>query len=144
MQILGYNLQKPFDDLNIDGELMYSSDAIDVEVWEISHSGYDALISADSSIWSDRYFGSWWRYSIGCTLEGSETHTFTVNGSPMTGWVIHDDYREYHGYDYPSLFNYMLNEFGVSTETNISAVSSGLAKLNNMTIAELWKKYQGE
>ena len=43
---------------------------------------------------------------------------------------------------YESLLKYFDYALGVSSEINICTLATGLAKQNNMTMAELFKKYK--
>jgi hypothetical protein len=44
---------------------------------------------------------------------------------------------------YSDFVDYCCEQIGASTERNVCAVAMSLAKLNNMTLGELFTKYQG-
>ena len=51
---------------------------------------------------------------------------------------VYDEWMEDHD-KYDSLFDYCLEMWGCSTERNITAIAVGLAKLNNMSLSDLFK-----
>ena len=105
--------------------------------------------------WHDDW--GWWRYSPGSNIENYPTHEFTINGEAIVGYF--DDSR-YEGFlededenndeidcwyfVYEKLTEYIGNEFGASTEKNVCAVAMSLAKLNNISMSNLFKKYEGD
>jgi len=143
---LGLNAEKKHDD----GEY---------QVWLVGEVSFDRLCGIPDDEWKDDW--GWWRYCTGCNLVGSMTHEFTVNGKPMIGFVNEGRYsdfverqedksaedweRDEEGYFptvYKSLTEYLCEHIGASTEKNICAISVDLAKMNNMTMAELFDQYQ--
>jgi len=107
-----------------------------------------------------------WRYSKGCIL-GSTDYPLVVNGQKMNGFEPHnlEDYEEMlkeeqerikdeTGKDvdigdidlpvneYSHLLQYLCDEVRVSTETNVTACCVSLARGNNLTLGQLFEKYQ--
>jgi hypothetical protein len=46
--------------------------------------------------------------------------------------------------EYDHLLQYLCDEIGASVEKNVMALAMDLAKMNGLTLAQLFKKYQGE
>lgn len=110
----------------------------DFNVFEISEEEFEVMDSYPDEDWKEEW--GWWRYSEGCVLEYKfPTNIIVINDSALMAWyddVIEQDY--YHDY-YDNLFEYCLNVWHCSTEHNITAIAVGLAKLNNMSLADLLK-----
>ena len=49
----------------------------------------------------------------------------------------------FHDHQYPDILIYLCDEIGASTERNVCACTIDLARQNNLTLAELFKKYLG-
>lgn len=145
---LGLNAEKKHDD----GEY---------QVWEVDMISFGKLcLIADDSAWKEHW--GWWRHCTGCNLVGSMTHQFIVNGKTMLGFVNEQqlqDFLDYHECEeeedrlteedyfstpYGTLTEYLCDEIGASTEKNICAISVDLAKMNGMTMAELFDRYQSK
>lgn len=118
------------------------------------------VVEEECPVWKDSW--GWWRYSKGCNLENKEpTMIGKINNNVLTIWYnenkMHDDVECYYVgesdevneeyYDgwkldhseYLDLFNYCIEMWGCSTERNVTAIAIGLAKLNNMSLADLFK-----
>lgn len=88
-------------------------------------------------------------YADGSTMDDRPTTEFTVWGQQMIGWI--DDTKEPEfeedgseimpDLEYDSLYDYMADELGVSMWSNRIAVAADLAKLNNLTVSQLFCKY---
>lgn len=106
----------------------------------------------------------WYRYAEGCVLERREpTIHANINGNELVVWYDSDamrddinDWREEEEYkdeptqnlmaywiaehcNYSDLFSYCSDMWGASTEKNITAIAVGLAKMNKMSLADLFK-----
>jgi hypothetical protein len=115
--------------------------------------------------WKDEW--GWWRHAKGSNL-GTPFDFFTINGRELIAWggsrrddlrnwwnansdegkaAYHYSFREYeeatmpHKYD--TLTEYMCDEIGASTEKNVCALAVDLARANGMTMAQLFKTYEG-
>lgn len=103
----------------------------------------------------------WFHYGIPC-------YDFIINGNSIVAWRDYrwdDSYREdwedmsdeekseYKDFDeycdrwarveYKDILEYFCEELGASTERNVCALATDLAKYNNITLAELFRKYGG-
>ena len=98
---------------------------------------------------------------------GKPTEFFVVNGKSICAWRnehrVHDlaieynelpteERNEYVDFDeyckvwlppkqHEDILSYFCEEFGVSTEHNVCALVTDIAKYNNMTVAEVFKNY---
>ena len=134
---------------HIEAKRTYHSSRFDV--WELEDAEFTRLCSLHESDWNGAF--GWWRYAKGCNIEHYPVHTFSVNGKEMLGWYDEDrlaDYvsllgfseEDYFAEPFQRLTAYLSAVIGVSTETNICAVSVGLARLNNITLSGLFEKYE--
>lgn len=121
------------------------------DVWELEETEFTKLCSIQKSDWQGSF--GWWRYAEGCNIEHYPVHAFSVNGKVMLGWYDEDrlaDYvgllgfpeEDYFAEPFQRLTAYLSVVIGASTETNICAVSVGLARLNNITLSGLFEKYE--
>lgn len=157
IEILGnVELSKAFEDLNIKATKTYQGE--EYCVWAISKSGLDKITNIPNENWKDEW--GWWRYATGCNISDYPTHTFTVSRKTMIGYYIPerlDHYIEYWSDDgymteeeakedyfsrkYEGIRNYLCDAIGASTESNVCAIAVDLAKINNMTLGELFSAY---
>ena len=105
-----------------------------------------------------------WCSAYECNLDDFlpyEIREFTVNNEVMLGWAepFKDRYCDDCGvnscdefdrftcheerYTYKNLNEYLHKEFGMSILAGICDYAAGLAKHNNMSMAELFAKYEG-
>jgi hypothetical protein len=137
-------------------------------VWEISEDDYEKI----GDMTDDEYErvasdDSWWRSSDGSNM-GMANEEFIIKGVPIVAW--RDEYRvsdyeddwndmdeeeksEYENFEdfintwfpneYSHLMEYFCEELGASTERNVCALATDLAKYNNITMAELFRRYGG-
>lgn len=169
-EIIGENLQSFFDNMGITALKAYSGSIgywSKFEVWGITEDDYAKICDMSE----DEYErvaaeDSWWRCSNG-SIMGIPDTTFEVNGKSMLAWTDirrNDLYNEYSGldeeeraeyldaddyvefwmpYKYENLLQYLCEELGASTEKNVCALAVDLAKYNDITVAELFKRYGG-
>ena len=172
-EIIGENLKTFLDNMSVAATKSYSGNIgywPNFEVWEMSEEDYEKicettekeyeLLAADDS---------WWRGADGSNM-GVPAHEFTINGEKIVAW--YDDYidkdltedfwhdvangdetdadgnleryiAELHTTDYRDLLEYFCGELGASTGRNVCALATDLAKYNNITMAELFRKYGG-
>lgn len=112
------------------------------------------IIGEEHPIWKSHW--GWWRHATGCSLDSRFTPTFTgkINGNVLKLWyndnqMYHDIGKDYTEKDcnrwvlkhseYDNLFSYCLKMWYCSTERNVTAIAVGLAKLNNMSLTDLFK-----
>ena len=129
-------------------------------VWEFTESEFNILNAAcdgNDDEWCKKFPGIWWRYAEGTNIDGHpgyEVRAFTFHNKPVKAWadvdgdhVIEEEdddgqvVVEDLGYVYLNPMEYCISEIGASTPKNIDAVCTGLAKLNNMTLSEFFRKY---
>jgi hypothetical protein len=165
VEILGGNgLHKAFKELGIKATRTYrSSEKPHYEVWELSK---DDLKKLDNTFeWKDEW--GWWRYAKGSNM-GTPFDFFQVNGKELIAWggakredlildwanetneekaAYHYSFKEYEKimcpYAYDTLLTYMAEELGASVERNVCALAVDLARANGMSMAQLFKTYEG-
>lgn len=135
-------------------------------VWEINDEDFETLCNmTDEEFEKYSKDWPWWRYAEGSN-QGVPYYEFTVNGEKLIAWydidrdkdLIEDFENEdeadqeggleqyiatWHTMEFPTLTEYLCSELGASTERNVCALAVDLAKYNNMTVAELFRKYGG-
>lgn len=169
VEILGNKMHKVFKEYGIEYTRTYSKKCNPkkdydphYEVYEISQSDMKKLEEV-----FEMPFGSWWRYARGCNL-GTPFDFFTINGKELIAWggprrddlrdwwdrepdeekaAYHYSFSEYEKdtmpYKYETLTEYMCDEIGASTETNVCALAVDLARANGLTMARLFELYEG-
>lgn len=140
------------------------------KVWEVNDAEFNSLCEiTDEQFerWSEE--GAWWRWSEG-SIMGVPTYEFTINDEKIMAWYdddrdkdLEEDFKEevasgyevdteenlekyittWHPMEYKDLLEYLCEELGASTERNVCALATDLAKYNNITMAELFRKYGG-
>ena len=169
-EIIGENLHSFFENMGINAIKSYSGSIgywPKFEVWGITEDDYVKICDMSEEEY-ERVAAddSWWRYSNG-SIFGIPDTKFEINGKQMWGWTDikrnhlykeyetldeeekaeyedADDYVEFcMPYKYDDLLHYLCDEIGASTERNVCALAADLAKYNNMTMAELFKRYGG-
>lgn len=136
-------------------------------VWELSDESFDIISAVEEDEWKDEW--GWWRYADGTNIEESPKLDTNINNKKITVWIsqarladeiddeledMEDDGEDYISYNeiganilskkrYESLTEYCLQEWGAGLERNVCAITVGLAKLNDMSLSELWRNYQG-
>ena len=160
----GGGLHKAFKELGIKATRTYKrSEKPRYEVWELSKDDLRKL--EYTAEWKDEW--GWWRFAKGSNM-GTPFEIFTVNGKEIIAWggakredlildwadesneekaAYHYSFKEYeetlcpHVYD--NLLTYMGEELGASVERNVCALAVDLARANGMTMAQLFKTYEG-
>ena len=142
-EILGKNLKKFFDVVDSecnDADITYAGDRY--EVWKVSDKLFDKICDMSE----EEFVGiagedAWWRQSYGSNL-GYPDAEFEVNGKNLTGWDS-PIYDSKIGNKYENLSDYLCNCIGISQPRNVCACAVDLAKYNDMTMGELFEKYEG-
>lgn len=111
------------------------------EVWELSDEDFDKICDIDESDWKSVW--GWWRYSEGSNL-GDPNAEYTINGHKLLAWDFNPGKPSCSDRSYHNLSEYMSRELGASTEKNVSAVTTDLAKHNGLTLGQLFQKCQPE
>lgn len=155
-EILGGNLEELLKKHNIIATKTYESQTYldeKTQVWELDEEQYKLLDNVPESEYEA--FNCWWRYSNGSNLKDS-IHDYLINGIKLK--AFDNDYQreqdriEYQDEDdeepyeesreYNSLFDYINQEIGASTEKNVTAIVIHIAQLNEMKLSELMNKCQ--
>lgn len=132
----GDGFDNAVSDLELSAIKVYSSKSFNI--WWIPDYELDRITNISDGLWRNEW--GFWRYADGCNIECWPRQMFTINGKSMYGWY-HPD-RDHVVTKYESLLSYLQNEIGASTPKNVCAVSVGLAELNGITMADLFKRYQ--
>lgn len=167
MEILaGGEIKNAFDNFGIKATRTYhwtnpaSENDVTFEIWEITAPDLKVLGDFPNDEWKPEW--GWFRYSEGTVLENDgTTRKAKINGVELDvftndHWcasvrtfiddkeIAEEMIKEREKAEYKDVLSYLLQEFNVTSETNIAAITCGLAKINNMTMAGLWKLCQGE
>lgn len=159
----GFNtIQMTFEDTKAHNRDAYNVFEVSEEEFEKMCNYEDEndvhIVGEKKPIWKNSW--GWWRYSGGCNLEGVAPTTWdmTINNHRLIAWYDENGLKEYFDENkddgdiesvfdewmddhdkYDSLFDYCLEMWGCSTEHNVTAIAVGLAKLNKMSLADLFK-----
>lgn len=113
------------------------------QVWEIGQEEFKKLAATSNNSYKE---DEWWRSAESSGM-GEPTAEYIINGNKITAWD--GVYREEHEEDceeereYENLADYLCYEIGASEPRNIVALATDLAAQNGITMAELFKTYQG-
>lgn len=148
-EILGNNLEQFFNNsfLNNDitRKLTYKGNRY--EVWEVSDTAFDVMCDMSEEQFIEMAGeDAWWRSAEGSNLDVPDA-TIHINGAELIGWTgepweDEDEDDEFEIYS-SSLSDYLCDVIGASQPRNVCAVAVDLAKYNNMTMGELFAKYEG-
>ena len=146
-EILGDNLKKFFDTVDNppnDADITYAGRKY--EVWKVSDELYEKMCDMSEEEFVELAGeDAWWRSSEGSIL-GKPITKSIVNGEPFVCWddyYLPDEYEEEPCKEFESLSEYLCNEVGASLPRNVCACAMDLAKYNDMTMSELFEKYEG-
>lgn len=134
---------------------MYHREAY--QVWLLSKEDFDNICAIDDDDWKDNW--GWWRHADGSNL-GTVDCAYVINGERLMAWdglqrkewcqdcsdcagTEKDKDECFHNHQYPDILIYLCDEIGASTERNVCACTIDLARQNNLTLAEFFKKYLG-
>lgn len=168
-EIIGENMGNIFADLGINPKETFSGHIgywNNFTVWEINDEDFEILCNmTDEEFKKYSQYLPWWRYAEGSN-QGTPGYGFTVNGEKLIAWynadrdedLVEDFENEdeadkedgldqyiatWHTTEFPTLTEYLCSELGASTERNVCALAVDLAKYNDITMAELFRKYGG-
>ena len=118
----------------------------DYEVWEVSDNTFKEMCDMSEEFfieWSGD--DAWWRHCEGSNL-GIPTAKAIVKGEPLICWdddyYLPDEYEDEPCKEFDSLTEYLCDEIGASQPKNVCACAIDLAKYNDMTMGELFRKYE--
>ena len=162
-EILGYNLKQFFDNIDKDcknADITYAGDRY--EVWKVSDDLFTKMCEMSEEEFVELAGDdAWWRQNDGSVLGEPDT-TFYIRDNEILAWKNED--RDYWCDDmcgtekrseeeclacvtdrltFSSLSEYLCDEIGCSQPKNVCACAMDLAKYNNMTMGELFTKYEG-
>jgi hypothetical protein len=141
MEIFAGDFDKAADELKLNARKTYDNG--EYQVWEIDNADHGRICKFTDKEWHDDW--GWWRSAIGSNL-GSVNARYIINHHYINAW---DGYSRTSGNrlwnrQYNHFLQYFRDELGVSAESNVCAVSVDLAIQNNMTMTELFAKFQGD
>lgn len=145
-EILGGNLKRFFDTVDekcINADITYANDRY--EIWSVSDELFNRMCDMSEEEFVELSGNeAWWRSSEGSVLGIPDTKVY-INGKEMLGWYkpwdeYEDDKIEIYAC---SLTDYLCDFIGASQPRNVCALAVDLAKYNKMTMAELFRKYEG-
>ena len=169
-EFIGENMGVVFETLDIPYMQGYSGNIghwPNFGVYKILEQDFPKLCNIPDDEFEKQFPDSWWRYAEGSNM-GTPNCEFIINGCKIDAWQNEwyiddlveehrrlpiDEQLEYDGvedyieenytYKYPNLLEYFCDELGVSTERNVCALATDLAKYNEMSMAQLFKLYGG-
>ncbi|MBY7110357.1 hypothetical protein ILT06_05360 [Bacillus sp. 17RED48] len=116
------------------------------QVYELSDKEFEKLsvlcMNEDDN--DEHWQNGGWRWCKGSN-QPIPTDKAEVNHQELVCWVetLNDGEETYRNDWHVNLLEYLDIEMGCTTFKNVCAVTKDLAKYNNMTMAELFRKYQG-
>ncbi|BAR82333.1 hypothetical protein KNN_01487 [Bacillus thuringiensis serovar tolworthi] len=140
------NITEDLKRLGINATRTYGDETTSYQVYEVSEEDFRKLsddaenMDTDDSHWKN----GGWRWDTGSN-QPIPTDKAEVNNQELVCWVetINDDEETYRNDWYVDLLEYLDVGVGCTAFRNVCAVTKDLAKYNNMSMAELFKKYQG-
>lgn len=169
-EFIGENMGVVFEKLNIPYMQGYSGNIghwPNFGVYKVLEQDFSKLCDMPDDEFEKEFPESWWRYAESSNM-GTPNCEFVINGHQIDAWqnewYVDDLVEEYYilpldeqleynsveeyvdenyRYKYSNLLEYMCDELGVSTEKNVCALATDLAKYNEMSIALLFKLYGG-
>lgn len=138
IEILGGYLDRFFEQYNITDTVNKTYDSERYQVWEIPESLFNAMCNMTEEQFVELAGEiGWWRHCEGSVL-GPVTTTKNVNHHKLKCWKGSMGLTN----NYESLTSYLCDCVGASTGKNVCACAMDLAKCNNMTLGELFNKYE--
>lgn len=141
------NITEDLNRLGVQATRTYGDESTSYQVYEVSNEDFKKL-SEDAKIRGVND-GNWrncgWRWCEGSN-QGVPDTKLLVNGKELICWAepVKDDEEEEPYFNYYShLLEYLCEEKGCSAFKNVCALTKDLARYNEMTMAELFQKYQG-
>lgn len=143
-EILGNNLKLFFDliDKNFNqADITHAGNRY--EVWEVSDELHEEMCNmTEEQFVKLAGEDAWWRSSDGSNLWAEDIIEFEVNGKNMIGWDS-PIYSRKKRYKYKTLSEYLCECIGASQPKNVCACAMDLAKFNDMTMGELFSRFEG-
>lgn len=135
IEILTTNgIKSAFRELNIKAARTYkSTETPHFEVWEIEK--FDLHKLEEVNKWPKGW--GLWAYGKGSGY-GTACDFFTINGQFLIGWGSNTGNNTYD-----KLSDYLCSGLGKSSFEEICALASDLARTNGLSLAKLFKTYEG-
>jgi hypothetical protein len=151
-EILGKDLDLAIMELGIGATKTYQGE--DYDVWEMSEDEFQKLTVIPEEDWKDEY--GFWRSAEGSNI-GNEMSNFKINNQIILAWdgdcriealnEVNGNEKDvdycYRDREYRTLLEYFCDEIGASQPRNVCALAVDLAKINGITMSELFVKYEG-
>lgn len=137
-EILGGNLDFTFKDLEINALKTFDNNEY-YQIWQLEDTDYKKLVNINDEDWDNDKYG-WWRYSEGSNMGKIQTR-FSINHHWLYAWKNNNS-NTCRKNKYNNIIEYINYELDISMEKNICALAVDIAKYNNLTLSELFNKYQ--
>jgi hypothetical protein len=137
VEILGNDIEPALEFYNIYFIKTYNGKTM--SVYEISIDDFMLLSKIPEEKWDVDW--GWWRYVEGSNLRFYPTYTFSVNSKKMVGFYDEEYAQDSTDKFYAGIREYLCYAIGASTETNVCAIAMDLARLNGLTLGELFTRY---
>lgn len=126
------------------------------EIWKVPESFIDDMKDFSDDEWNSLFPDQWWRSCDGTNLEDSSCKvvSFEINGKNILCWENPEKIKDYifeessgqecfgtRSYEYSNVLQYCSEEWDVCQPKNVCAICVGLAKINHMSLGELFKIY---
>lgn len=141
-EILAENLQSLFDNTSLIGVKTYRGKIY--EVWQIPDDTFEFMCNMSDEEFKKLCPKGMWISADGSNM-GYPTECFTINKKKLKCWDRREELysKKYRRTKYESLLEYLCENIGASQLRNVCALAVDLAKYNNMTMGELFTKYEG-
>lgn len=135
-------IQNDLDRLGIKARETYSNIPSNgdkkIRVYTLDEKNFEMLCEdaeiddSDKNVWKD---GAWF-YAEGSNMHEPDVYV-TVNSQKLLGWSL-----DYYDEKFDSITDYLYKTFDVSTIKNICSLSVDLAKYNDLSLSDLFSKFQ--
>lgn len=153
------NPTKDFERLNISPKCTWtgkSNSGIEMRVYELNGKDFNILCEDAKHDMDGSWIDCAWRSAEGSNM-GSVGPRYNINNHYIKAWdgagredIIEDNKKEksedryWPERKYKNLLEYFCEEIGVGQPRNVCALAVDLASQNNISMAELFRKYQKE
>lgn len=135
-------IQNDLDRLGIKARETYSNIPSNgykkIRVYTLDEKNFEILCKdaeiddSGKNVWKD---GAWF-YAEGSNMDEPDVY-ITVNSQKLLGWSL-----DYYDEKFDSITDYLYKTFDVSTIKNICSLSVDLAKYNDLSLSDLFSKFQ--
>ena len=145
--LAGENIAKAFELFEISAKKEYqripdNPYAVDYQVWSMSEESFTKLGKITDEEWADKDSKEasgigWWRWAAGSIIESDKVVKSSIKHNKLL--IYEPDFEARH--NFRDLVDYCSCVYGASTERNLCAIWTSIAKLNEITLSELLKRY---